>query len=336
MSLAELIEADRLPATEAPPRDFSADRKPQLIVESKDEPKLELRTERLDDEEGTDLWGVDVLSSGPPALPGVPVKSRDRLPLEDFEGPNESESYRPPWLEGELFPRIAPLFDEAFGGDKGIQTLLSDTWPWCTIGKVWSGYGSDFTRRGWGSGVLVGHELMLTASHNAPWNPGPCWMEFAPAYTGTSEPFGSTYVTAFRGVQNVTDVTGIDYVICRLQNSLGKQAGFMGYQWWASESPYYNGSWMSAGYPWVFREGERPQVRLDIGVRDIDSDSDGLEIETVNFTNSGWSGGPLWGFFAGDPRVIGVLSGIETDRFDPTRSVFAGGKRMASLITSPP
>ena len=46
----------------------------------------------------------------------------------------------------------------------------------------------------------------------------------------------------------------------------------------------------------------------------------------MNFTDHGWSGGPLWGFIDGGPRVIGVASGREKDGFDPTRSVFAGGQ----------
>jgi hypothetical protein len=106
----------------------------------------------------------------------------------------------------------------------------------------------------------------------------------------------------------------------------------MGSQSWGDEDPYYGRDWISIGYPETYMGGERPSVRFAIGVRDIDDEGDGLEIETVSFTSHGWSGGPLWGWIDDDPRVIGVLSGREKDMADPTRSVFAGGRSMVDLI----
>jgi len=41
--------------------------------------------------------------------------------------------------------------------------------PWCTIGKVFTGRDSNFNVPIWtGSGVMVGKNLLLTASHVVP------------------------------------------------------------------------------------------------------------------------------------------------------------------------
>jgi hypothetical protein len=67
----------------------------------------------------------------------------------------------------------------------------------------------------------------------------------------------------------------------------------------------------------------------DFNVRDP---AQGLELETAAFTDHGRSGGPLWGWLDGGPRIVGVCSGREKDLLDPTRSVFAGGGYLLDLI----
>lgn len=69
-----------------------------------------------------------------------------------------------------------------------------------------------------------------------------------------------------------------------------------------------------------------------MGIRDIDDDSPGIELETVIYTTGGWSGGPLWFFSGSDPIVVGVLSGEETDGLDPRRDVYAGYRAMVELV----
>lgn len=76
-------------------------------------------------------------------------------------------------------------------------------------------------------------------------------------------------------------------------------------------------------------------IELDLGVRDIDNDDPGLELECVECADltEGWSGGPLWLPNEGPgPRVMGIMSGLETDGLDPRRVVFAGGSGMVDLV----
>jgi hypothetical protein len=342
MSLDEMIAAEALPATEPPPQSLTPDPHPQLFVESKDEPELELRTKRLTDIEGAALWGVEVLSAGAPALPGVPGKRLEQVQLPapvSVPRPGDDgafDSYRPPWLDGEFLPRVAP---RGFS-TRGIVEQISKAWPWCTIGKVWCGFDTHFTHDKAGTAVLVGRDLILTASHMVPWGgaPGQWWMDFVPAFRqislgpGADPFFGRSRVSSCLGVFVDKDVSAFDCAVCRLVTPLGDRCGWMGGQSWGDRDEYYDRSWISIGYPQSFLKGKRQAARFEVGVRDIDADGNGLEIETVDFTSWGWSGGPLWGFIDGHPRVIGVASGVETDDPDPQRSVFAGGKHMIDLV----
>ena len=158
-------------------------------------------------------------------------------------------------------------------------------------------------------------------------------MEFVPALRQgdpNPRPFGSSFVAQYRGYNRPSDVFGYDYVVCQLYNPLGRALGWMGSQSWGDEDEYERRDYISSGYPATF--GGRPAVQFSVGIRDLDNDNPGKELETVEYTTGGWSGGPLW-FFAGqNPTIVGVLSGAETDVFDPRRDVYAGYTAMIDLV----
>jgi hypothetical protein len=257
------------------------------------------------------------------------------------------DAFRPRWVDLDYLPKVRPhrFFvphlsnapTRGFPHQLGMQTLMQESltysWPWRTIGKVQTGPATDFTSiTGTGTGVIVGPNLMLTASHVAPWNGG--WMRFIPAYRdGIGDPrFGSSYVNRFRGIRAQSSPNGYDYVICRLSTPIGNNTGWMGWQVWGSEEPYYDGTWFMNGYPGTFFGGERLAVEFPISIDDIDNDDPGRELEFGFYPVGGWSGGPFWGYIGGDPRVIGVVSGWEYDGFDPLRTVIAAGGKLAELI----
>jgi hypothetical protein len=159
-------------------------------------------------------------------------------------------------------------------------------------------------------------------------------MRFIPAYRdGAVDPrFGSSYVNRFRGVRPQGGPTGYDYVICRLSSPIGNNTGWMGWQVWGSEDPYYNGTWFMNGFPGTFENGERLAVEFPIKVDDIDNDAPGRELEFGFFPVGGWSGGPFWGYVNGDPRVVGIVSGWEYDVYDPLKTVIASGGLFGELI----
>jgi len=222
-----------------------------------------------------------------------------------------------------------------------FSELADRGWPWCTVGQLLINAPGQ-PQKG-GSAVLVGPNLILTASHAVPWDaPDGSWtMLFTPAYRSTDptpKPYGESYVAEVRGhVTHEDDVNANDYVIAKLYTPLGNSVGWMGSQSFGNDDSYQgHHMWSSAGYP--VSSGGVPFFASNVEVTDVDSSGDGRELETSDFLMGGWSGGPLVGFFGLDPRVLGVASGHQTEfsvgwlHVTQTNSVFAGGKHMIDLV----
>jgi hypothetical protein len=334
MTLEELVNAPPMPATQEVPAEMAKMMRPDrgVYVRSKSKPKFDFATEEVPQVPG--LWRVVGGSQDEEIVTTIP--GQEQVALEPAalakEDPAITEGYRPPWVPLEYLPRLAPF---RAGGDlflepRAIEEGQRLNYPWCTIGIVFNSRGEQ------GSGVLVGPNLLLTAGHVAPWGQNPWSMEFVPAFRAGHRPFGSSFVEHYRGyntTQPSFEASGKDYVICKLYTPLGQSLGWMGTQSWGNEDEYYRRRYLSSGYPGTFQQ--RPAVELDMGLRDIDNDSPGKELEFSAAGHpdlgEGWSGGPLW-LPAEGPTVVGVLSGTEKDELDPRFLVFAGGKGMVDLV----
>jgi V8-like Glu-specific endopeptidase len=186
---------------------------------------------------------------------------------------------------------------------------MDATWPWGLVGRI-------FTSGGWyGSGALIGPRLVATAGHVVPWGSGPWWMRFVPAYYNGVSLHGASvesYVSDARGY-DVTTATGYDWAVLRLYQPLGSWLGYFGYNGFSSsweDDPY----WTILGYPGAIAGAQRPSYQNGVSVFDIDSDSNGgRELETRGDVTAGNSGGPMFGWWSGDPRLVGVVSGEEED-----------------------
>jgi hypothetical protein len=226
------------------------------------------------------------------------------------------------------------------------EELFDRSYPWCTVGRVFVGTDPSANSSNWhdrydssGTGFMVGPRIMVTASHVAPWEPENWWMRFVPSYWGNiagtafTQPFGSAWVEEFVGVpHDGSSVTGEDVVVCKLTKRLGDVTGWLGRWRFFNDDSYYDWPYTSVGYPGIPYGGERPVVQHFVAVEDVDDDGQGKELETMEFTTEGWSGGPLWFWRNGGPLSVGVDSGRETDFLDPRRSVFSGGRRFTDLI----
>ncbi|KAF4227349.1 hypothetical protein CNMCM8980_002711 [Aspergillus fumigatiaffinis] len=228
------------------------------------------------------------------------------------------------------------------------QVIDYKTYPFSCIGKLFVGANANFTAPLWtGSAAMVGRNLLLTASHCAPWNssgtgamPG-WWMRFVPSYHSGSEPYGSSYVQDFRGLRNTDNVTGLDYVICRLYNPIGATCGWLGSQWWSDNAGYSSTPWTSVGYPGDAMNGQVMMIEKQIRLHQVDAEGAvGRELEAHTFSTPGWSGGPMFGVLDAQQRCVGVMSGKEFEDDGLTgsfsgkhwHSVSAGGKGMTDLI----
>jgi V8-like Glu-specific endopeptidase len=191
------------------------------------------------------------------------------------------------------------------------------SYPFSCIGKLFVGANNNYTAPLWtGSAALVGSNLLLTASHCAPWNStgtgamAGWWMRFVPSYNYGSEPYGFSYVSDFRGIHNTQNVTGLDYVICRLYNRLGDTCGWLGSRWWSDDRNYMASSWTSVGYPGDSMNGQVMMIERNIALHDVDPEgTGGRELEAHTFSTPGWSGGPMFGNIGQQQKCVGVMSG---------------------------
>jgi hypothetical protein len=134
-----------------------------------------------------------------------------------------------------------------------------------------------------------------------------------------------------------TSVTGYDWAIGKLYTRLGDTLGYFGFN--GASSNWDNQNWWTcAGYPIDVASAERPSWQGSISYHDTDGDSNGgfeLESETADL-NHGDSGGPLWAWWSGDPRVIGVVSGEEQEYQFPfsieDNNIFSSGSGFTNLI----
>lgn len=250
-------------------------------------------------------------------------------------------------------PGVAELDDNSpFGPPKSASFLRhrivnTTTYPLNTVGRLsFQKFKGD--RGGWCTGTLVGRDLLLTASHCFPWGYGSGrWMRFAPGfgYGNGTEPYGSSYVSSCRGVKNTFNVTGIDYIVCHLCDPLGDKTGWMGTQWWKDHKSYTARDWYSSGYPIEVSRGQTQMSISNLTLTNVDPHGDfGVELESDVFASPGWSGGPMWGYVDGEPRIVGVCSGGEKDCSErpggcymandpePYHDVSAGGRFMTELV----
>jgi hypothetical protein len=356
MTLEQMTAVASVMPTEPVPDRFRVRprEEPALFVASESEPEVTVSKQRLPGDKP--IWRIAVHSSKR-ALPGLAVQAVERVVPGAVAGRARSISnfgYRPPWVGIDYYPKVIPRRRRGFAryaAELSVHmppvpmTLMeaheavSTFYPWRTIGKVFVGNDPNFrNENGSGTGVLVGPNLMMTASHMVPWDEssGFWWMRFAPGFR-EGEPNGSSFVTRVRGIRNPEsdfEASGYDYVICQLQQPMGEQLGWMGTQCFGDEDAYTNARWISVGYPGWFFNANRPAVEFDIDIDDIDNDDPGLELEITDGQagGDGWSGGPLWGVIDNDFRVIGIRSGTEKDGLDPRRGVFSGGRHMVDLV----
>jgi hypothetical protein len=262
-------------------------------------------------------------------------------PNVDFRG------FRPEWTDSLPVPRVLP--DDAASpmvrlGRRRLvrpfqttrfppeerQVYRDSTWPWGLVCKIFTSAGKR------GSAALVGNRLAVTAGHLLP-PAGSWWIRVVPAYFDGASLHGAgvqSFVSDWRGYPQ-DGVVGYDWAILRLYEPLGSWLGFFGFNGydddWEDE-PY----WTVLGYPGAINP-ERPSFQSGVSIFDDDSDSNGgQELETRADMGPGNSGGPMFGRWSGDPRVIGVVSGEEYDSAFPSGewgNVVAGGSGFTNLIS---
>ena len=268
--------------------------------------------------------------------------------LAEIDGSVSASGYRPDWADALFSPRLSPQRIrrtmrrlnggpieplDVFGNDDRWQ-FQDAAWPYGLIGRIETSDGYS------GSGVLVGDRVVVTAGHMVPWGASSWWMRFVPAYYDGVSLHGAgveSYVSDTHGYDAAGEVAGYDIAVLRLYEPLGNMLGYFGFNGYDedwNDEPW----WSIIGYPGAVASGLRPSFQDGISIWDVDDDDHGgeeLESQTADVTD-GNSGGPMYAWWGNDPRVIGVVSGAETDYqfpFGSERSnVMAGGSCLGNLI----
>lgn len=211
-------------------------------------------------------------------------------------------------------------------------------YPYQTVGLVQSGTAN--TVQNSGTGVLVGSNLLLTSSQLAPWGESQWWIRFAPGFNNGNAPFGWVYVERYGGYQQTTDPSANDYVICRLYSPIGSSSGWMGAEYFPSDTGYTGSTWSTlALMPYISYPAPIPTLVTDVKVDQVqDGPGDklllngefGPPVAVDQVRQSGWLGAPLFGPGV-QPMVVGVFSGFASAGKTP-ESAWAGGADMVQLV----
>ena len=242
LSIEEIIAHDNVPAAVPLPAATAARLSTRLItlsgVEMADVQSMLHAHEARPD-------GVR-LSLPPSAFLGQPVRAGHRVAPEFLMLPGGAETigeaFKPDWaplvyhpklsarrrprlLRGADGRKVIPLDNQSFiYGSDDRAVFYPSGYPWHCIGKV-DVFPSATAKSPttWGSGVLIGDRVVLTAGHVPPVNPpsGQWKMRFtAGLYNGSpvDGPGAVSYVSDFNGY--LGGVSGTDYAVLRLYEPL--------------------------------------------------------------------------------------------------------------------
>lgn len=289
--------------------------------------------------------GVEAL----PVRDRIEVEALGREHVTDFDGVRELDGFRPSHATIATLPNLVgrPLTvrkdedEPAHVFPPDSRYIYQDTaFPWRTVGRVW-------TAGGVGSGCTIGRRLVLTASHVVDWRDdgGVGWAKFSPGYYNGNGPWGEFNATRViywnRALGGLSDLeTAFDYAIFVIDSPVGDHVGYAGYR---SYDDDWNGGafWQHMGYPGDLSGTQRPAFVGSATVSSTSDESlsgqDGLVMGHFNDITPGHSGGPVWGWWSGEPwpRVVGVQSAqASTPALNTSGdNEFGGGSALSALIS---
>jgi hypothetical protein len=203
--------------------------------------------------------------------------------------------------------------------------VYPDAFPYSAICKLHiesqARPGGPWGDRNHATGFLVGRHTLMTSGHAHPDTSAHAWrIEVIPACWGGRSVFGMGYVTYVRSARWWHSDGGNDYMVGELYDPIGNDLGYFGATTYDSDWEDLS-VWTMAGYPHD-RSLWAPSTERGISIRDDDDGDDiNLNGNTYDTTQvesdadeaSGASGSPLFAWFNGDVKAVGVHSGVQRD-----------------------
>ncbi|MBV1856279.1 trypsin-like serine peptidase [Catellatospora tritici] len=255
--------------------------------------------ERLDEERYRDLMDAHIPDHlGFDVEPRQLIQARNRIPRR---------------LDPDL------RYNTTSFGDEDRRVFRDTSYPWSAFGRCETNLGPF-------SGVMVGPRHLLTCNHGIDWTPPPGfaadWLTFTPSYYDGDAPFGATYATHVYSVKRDDndgfsngDEGQYDYTVLVLNDRIGDRTGWLGTRRY-TDAWDTNPNWWHIGYPQDLTSVSRPTYQRGFTMNGDDEQDDAHQVlyhQADVFP--GQSGGPMFGFWAGDvgPRAVAVQSWQDTD-----------------------
>jgi hypothetical protein len=220
----------------------------------------------------------------------------------------------------------------------GATPLDMSLYPSRCVGKIQCGPGTadgvlQFIDKV-GTGVLVGKNIVLTASHILPYNHGNGVVRFIPGFSNGSEPFGHFDTRSYTYLPAPSQIggppLGIDVGLVFLNQNPGDTLGWFGFQ--AFNSPdAYRGSFWATGYAAEKFDGAQAfKWRVTIEDVKLDVEGGGTDFELVasGYASAPFVGAPLW---HQDENLLPFINGTISGNRDG-RTVHAAGPLMDSFL----
>jgi hypothetical protein len=359
MTSEQFMQLDNVIKSQPVPRELQALKSANSFVSSG-----HAKLEPIEDRVGEGLQAYRI-AGAQKVMRGLPLTEFIRLKKDEVNSRSPTLPLPPPrvpeWADLIYHPkmasRIAPRVMRRANGERVFplylftgnrQPFYPSGYPWQCIGRIFAWNNPYSFNWSWtASGVLVGRNVVLTASHAVPWGANPSMVQFVPAYyngTSTVGPNVSSFIDAasayYQEPDPNVDRPAWDYAVLRLIDPLGDSLGWFGSKTY--DDHWNDGNyWTLVGYPGDVAGGEQPSWQNGISFHDDDEDGDALELETDNGdATPGDSGGPFFGWWDGEsgPSVVGVASAQEEEWPFPwftgpeDNNVAGAGSPMVNLI----
>lgn len=351
--LPELLRKHRPSAAEAMPDDIGAMMRSRfMLVDGPHEPRFDI--EKAGD--GPEGWLVRVAGGERSKRSGHLISPDELKAREDL--PSHFGAFTPGWSSLVPLPQISPRLtgrslrtidgrlvtphsnDGIIDGDS--RTPFIPQGHWRSVGAIVIG-GQVMS---YGSGVLVGPDLVLTAAHVVP--EGFYGGGFAPGYSDLYDSYGEDGSFGHDPIEIIDFVkfdmgddlvSAWDLAVVRLDRPVGFALGWWGVVSYPSSLNGYP-LWHQVGYPGSDRT--QPYWEGNVTVHASAWDGPAVELYHRADMTNGQSGGPLAGFFSKTnaagikiytPTVIGVASGSAGGpAWWEEHNISAGGLAMVCLV----